>query len=87
MTGVELWHVEEPNMLGAGVPTIRYLAKRGSSEVSFNKPQQAWRYFQQLTGVPDRDLRPEPPPIECAMQPRAGTRKLRRRQRGRSRSS
>jgi hypothetical protein len=58
--------------------TIRYLVKHGGSEVTFNKPYEAWRYFQRLTGVPDRDWRPEPPRIDEAMRPRTGTRKLRR---------
>jgi hypothetical protein len=80
MAGVELWHIEEPKALGQRNPTIRYLVKRGRSEVTFNKPQEAWRYFQQLTDAPDKDLRPEPPPIDRSMlEARTGERKPRRR--------
>jgi len=66
LAGIELWHVEEPKTQGQRVPAVRYQVKRGSSEVTFNRPHEAWRYFQQLTGAPDKDLRPQPPPIDAA---------------------
>lgn len=66
LSGVELWHIEEPKTQGQRVPTIRYLVKRGQSEAAFNRPHEAWRYFQKLTGTLDKDPRPEPPPIDAA---------------------
>jgi hypothetical protein len=52
LNGVELWQVEELGDQGQRVPIIRYLVVRGRSEASFNRPHEAWRYFQQLTGAP-----------------------------------
>jgi hypothetical protein len=78
---VELWHIEEPKTHGQRVPNIRYLVTRGGSEVTFNRPHEAWRYFQQLTGMPDKKVRPEPPPINEAFPagPRTGKSKRSRR--------
>jgi len=78
--GVELWHLEDAGKVGQRIPTIRYAVKSKSSESIFERPHEAWRYFQQLTQVPDRDVRPEPPPIEPSLlTPRSGKRgRLRR---------
>jgi len=78
LAGVELWHVEEPKRQGQRTPIIRYLVVRGRSEATFNRPQEAWRYFQQLTGAPERDTRPPPPPLENTLkQPRTKPRRRR----------
>jgi hypothetical protein len=55
LNDVELWQVEKPKKQGQRMPTIRYLVVRGRSEASFNRPHEAWRYFQQLTGAPNKD--------------------------------
>jgi hypothetical protein len=78
LAGVELWHVEEPKMPGQRTPTIHYLVKLGGSEATFNRPHEAWRYFQQLTDAPDKDIRPDPPPLDAALST-VGKRKPRRR--------
>src|SRR5215470_8260262 len=60
LAGVELWHVEEPRQPGQKWPTIRYeVAVAGADVKRFERPQEAWRHFQQLTQAPDRDVRPE----------------------------
>jgi hypothetical protein len=66
LNGVELWQVEELRKQDPRTPIIRYMVVRGGSEASFNRPQEAWRYFQGLSGAPDKDLRPERPPIDEA---------------------
>ena len=71
LAGVELWHIEDPKTQGQRTPTVRYFVKAGSSEATFERPHEAWRYFQQLTGAPERDTRPPPPPLEATLgQPR-----------------
>jgi hypothetical protein len=62
--------------------TIRYGVKRDRSERVFDRPHEAWRHFQQLTNVPDRDTRPEPPPIDSSIlstSPKSGKTKRRKR--------
>jgi hypothetical protein len=39
------------------------VVKNADDKRAFDRPHEAWRYFQQLTNAPDRDVRPEPPPI------------------------
>jgi hypothetical protein len=83
MAAVEFWHIKEPKVPGQRTPTIRYLVKRGGSEATFNRPHEAWRYFQQLTGAVDRDLRAEPPLLdEAFLQPRTVKPKPRRKRPG-----
>jgi hypothetical protein len=80
LNGVELWHVEDDRKGRQRIPTIRYAVKSTGNESIFERPHEAWRYFQQLTQVPDRDVRPEPPPIESSLlTPRAGKRQRLRR--------
>jgi len=82
LAGVELWHVEEPRQPGQKWPTIRYeVAVAGADVKRFERPQEAWRHFQQLTQAPDRDVRPEPPPIDAPPPDPSRPRKLRRRRR------
>ena len=76
--GVELWHIEDPNSQAQCVPTIRYLVKRAGTEAVFNRPHEAWRYFKDLTGAPDKIDRPEPPQLNAALLT-PGKRKQRRR--------
>jgi hypothetical protein len=61
LEGVEMWHIEGSEKRGQG---IRYLVKHSDSEHTFERPHEAWRHFQQLTGAPERDVRPDPPPID-----------------------
>jgi hypothetical protein len=61
LAGVELWHVETKG--GEKHPIISYVVKSTTARKAFEKPHQAWQYFQHLTNAPDRDTRPEPPPI------------------------
>ena len=64
--GVELWHVEEARKPGQKWPTIRYEVGSSSGGTKiFERPHEAWRDFQQLTHAPDKDMRPEPPPIDA----------------------
>jgi len=73
ISGVELWHIEDPKGQAQRAPTIRYLVKRAGTEAAFNRPHEAWRYFQDLTGAPDKIVRPEVPPLDAAlMTPRRG---------------
>src|SRR5262249_50071866 len=77
--GVELWHLEDGSG-GEKRPLIRYHVRSAGDEKTFERPHEAWRYFQQLTDAPERDLRPDPPPIEEAQLRKAATpRKTRRR--------
>ena len=78
LRGVELWQIEEPRKQGQRMPTIRYLVVRDRSEASFNRSHEAWQYFQRLTGAPDWDDRPEPPPIEDALKQPRPTKRRRR---------
>jgi len=80
LDGVGLWQIEDPWKQGQRAPSIRYLVVRGRSEATFNRPSEAWRYFQQLTGAPDKDTRPPPPPLEDILkQPRTHRPSRRRR--------
>jgi len=80
--GVELWHVEEPRQPGQKWPVIRYeVAATGAGVRRFERPQEAWRHFQHLTQAPDKDTRPEPPPIDGPPPDPSKPRKLRRRRR------
>ena len=63
LDGVEMWQVEDAKRQQTA-PAIRYVVKIAGSEKAFSRPQDAWRHFQQLTNAPERDMRPEPPPIE-----------------------
>lgn len=66
--GIDLWHVEEPKKSGQKWPTIRYeVGPSGGAMKLLEQLSEAWRHFQQLTGAPDKDLRPEPPPIESQL--------------------
>jgi hypothetical protein len=84
--GFELWHVEEAREPGHKWPVIRYEVGSGSDGMKiFERPHEAWRHFQQLTHAPDKDMRPEPPPIDGpppGAPPKA--RKTRRRRPGRT---
>jgi hypothetical protein len=62
--GAQLWHVEEPRKPGQKWPVIRYEVAAGNDIRRFERPQEAWRHFQQLSHAPDKDTRPEPPPLE-----------------------
>jgi hypothetical protein len=80
VNGVELWQVEELRKQDPRTPIIRYMVVRGGSEASFNRPQEAWRYFQGLS-APDKDLRPERPPIDEAFLEHPSKRTIRGRRR------
>ena len=81
LDGVEMWQVEDPQRQQK-LPAIHYVVKIAGSEKAFNRPQEAWRHFQQLTNAPERDTRPEPPPIEAGEARQVGgTTKPRRRRR------
>jgi len=67
ISGVELWHIEDPKGQAQRAPTIRYLVKRAGTEAVFNRPHEAWRYFKDLTGAPDKIDRPEPPQLNAAL--------------------
>jgi hypothetical protein len=64
LNGVELWHVESGEKSRQRTPIISYVVKSVDGERAFDRPHEAWQYFQRLTEAPDRDLRPEPPPID-----------------------
>jgi len=82
LQGVELWHVEEPRKPGWKWPVVRYEVIVGGADVKrFERPQEAWRHFQQLTHAPDKDTRPEPPPIAAPPLDASKPRKVRRRRR------
>jgi hypothetical protein len=78
--GVEMWHIEDSKKDGQRIPTVRYVVKNSGDETIFERPHLAWRHFQQLTNVPDRDPRPEPPPLDSSLlTPKSGKTKRRRR--------
>jgi hypothetical protein len=80
LDGVEMWHIED----GAKdrIPTIRYIVKSNGEENIFERPHLAWRQFQQLTNAPDRDPRPQPPPLDSSLlKPTSGKPKRGRRRR------
>jgi hypothetical protein len=62
LAGAELRQVEDARD-GQKRPIIRYVVKSGGDERIFSRPHEAWAHFQQLTKAPDRDVRPEPPPL------------------------
>jgi len=65
LDGVELWHIQEARKPGQKWPTIRYeVGSSGDPVEIFARPHEAWRRFQQLTHAPDKDMRPDPPPID-----------------------
>jgi hypothetical protein len=76
-----MWHIEDVKKDGQRVPTIRYVVKSNGSQSIFERPHEAWRYFQQLTNAPDKDTRPEPPPLDQSLltQKSGKTRRRRRR--------
>ena len=78
LAGAELWRVEDVRG-GQRRPTIRYVVKSAGDERIFTRPHEAWRHFQQLTNAPDRDVRPEPPPIDPEQLNTSRPRKRRRR--------
>src|SRR5262245_32074655 len=80
LAGTELWHIEEPRTRAQRIPTMLYLVKRGGREATFNRPHEAWSYFQELTDAPDSDTRPQPPPLDDVLL-RRHPRPLRRRRR------
>jgi hypothetical protein len=80
LDGVEMWHVEHSRQDGQRIPTVRYVVKNSGDEAIFERPHLAWRHFQQLTNAPDREPRPEPPPLDAALlTPKSGKTKRRRR--------
>src|SRR6185295_11688862 len=78
LEGVEMWHIEDGGRRGQG---IRYLVKHTDSVRTFERPHEAWRHFQQLTGAPERDIRPDPPPIVAVSLDPSRTPYIRRRRR------
>jgi hypothetical protein len=83
LDGVEMWHIEDSRKDGQRIPTIRYVVKSNGRETIFERPHLAWRHFQQLTNAPDRDTRPQPPPlVSSLLTPKSG--KTKRKRRGRS---
>jgi hypothetical protein len=66
--GVEMWHIDYGKTPGRGGSAIRYLVKHEAGERTFERPHEAWRHFQELTGAPDRDTRPAPAPIDAALE-------------------
>jgi hypothetical protein len=79
---VALWHVEEPRKPGQKGPVVRYEVIVGRADPRrFDRPQEAWRHFQQLTHAPDKDTRPDPPPIDAPPPDPSRPRRLRRRRR------
>jgi len=80
LDGVELWHIEDSRNDGQRIPTIRYVVKSNGSDTMFERSHLAWRHFQQLTNAPDRDTRPQPPPLDPSLlTPKSGKSKRRRR--------
>ena len=80
LDGVEMWHIEDVRTNGQRIPTIRYVVKSNDGESIFERPHEAWRHFQQLTNVPDKDIRPEPPPLDPSLfTPKSDKTKRRRR--------
>jgi hypothetical protein len=78
--GVEMWHVEDARKDGQRIPTIRYVVESSGSKSTFERPHEAWRHFQQLTNAPDKDTRPEPPPLDPSLlTPKSGKPRRRRR--------
>src|SRR5215813_5694926 len=73
---VELWQIEATKPRQK-LLDIHYVVKKGHREHAFDRPHEAWAYFQHLTGAPNKDTRPEPPPIDEAFL--GSARKTRRR--------
>jgi hypothetical protein len=66
LDGVEMWHIEDARG-GQRVPSIRYMVKSNGRESNFDRPHEAWHRFQQLTNAPEKDDRPEPPPLDSSL--------------------
>jgi hypothetical protein len=80
LDSVEMWHIESVRTDGQRFPAIRYVVKNNISQSIFERPHEAWRHFQQLTNAPERDLRPEPPPLDPRLlTPKSGKPTRRRR--------
>jgi hypothetical protein len=59
--GVEMWHVQEGQIPGQKWPAIRYLVSTGDDIRTFDRPHEAWGYFQKLTNAPNKNAPPAPP--------------------------
>jgi hypothetical protein len=66
LDSVEMWHIEHGRDRQR-VPSIRYVVKSNGGESNFDRPHEAWRHFQQLTNAPEKDDRPEPPPLDSSL--------------------
>lgn len=79
LDGVEMWHIEDSRKDGQRIPTVRYVVKNNGGETIFERPHLAWRHFQQLTNAPEKDARPEPPPLDSSLlTPKSGKTQRRR---------
>jgi hypothetical protein len=79
LDGVEMWHIEDVKKDGQRFPTIRYVVKSNGSQSNFERPHEAWQRFRELTGAPDKNTRPEPPPIDTSLlTPKSGKTRRRR---------
>jgi hypothetical protein len=59
--GVEMWHVQEGRIHGQKWPAIRYMVSTADDFRAFDRPHEAWAYFQQLTNAPNKNAPPAPP--------------------------
>jgi hypothetical protein len=80
LDGVEMWHIEDAGGRQRS-PSIRYVVKSSGSESIFERPHEAWRHFQHLTNAPEKDVRPEPPPLDPSLFAPKSSKTRRRRSR------
>ena len=70
---VEMWQSEATRLSSQRGHAVRYFVGVAGEDVrSFDRPHQAWEYFQRITGAPAAppDLPPDPPESMRGRQPR-----------------
>jgi hypothetical protein len=75
---IEMWQTEATRLPSQRGRVVRYFVGTAGGDVrSFDRPHQAWEYFQQITGVPAEppDLPPDIPESLQRRRPRMHARR------------
>ena len=54
---ITMWWVEDGRIPGEKWPPVRYVVSAGDNEKTFDRPHEAWAYFQQQTTAENEDDR------------------------------
>jgi hypothetical protein len=70
LASVQMWQIEGPRPRpGQRSPTIYYEVTTADGVRTFDRPHEAWEYFQKLTNAPDKMPEPPRPPIHERSKP------------------